>query len=118
MNDKEIKIFYEVLDVLNKKKVEHPKEFNNFNTKFLCKDERYVTNNVTKGVIMFELDNQYIVDIYIDNGIDDIVNGLLNLKFDNLEQAKEEYNNSLKYLDINDITTILTNGKQQLLNYN
>lgn len=54
---------------------------------------------------MFELDNQYIVDIYIDNGIDDIVNGLLNLKFDNLEQAKEEYNNSLKYLDINDITT-------------
>lgn len=65
---------------------------------------------------MFELDNQYIVDIYIDNGIDDIVNGLLNLKFDNLEQVKEEYNNSLRYLDINDIKTILTDGKQQLLN--
>ena len=65
---------------------------------------------------MFELDNQYIVDIYIDNGIDDIVNGLLNLKFDNLEQVKEEYNNSLRYLDTNDIKTILTDGKQQLLN--
>lgn len=118
MNDKEIKIFYEVLDILNKKKTKHPQQFNNINTKFLFKDERYVTNNVIKGIIMFELDNKYIVDIYIDNGVDDIVNGLLNLKFDDFERAKEEYKNSLNYLDYNDITTILINGKQQLLNYN
>ena len=40
MNDKESKIFYEVLDVLNKKKIEHPKLFNNTKIKFLFKDER------------------------------------------------------------------------------
>ena len=34
MNDKESKIFYEVLDVLNKKKIEHPKLFNNTKIKF------------------------------------------------------------------------------------
>ena len=59
MDDKEIKIFYEVLDVLNQKKSKHPKLFNNTKTKFLFKDERYISNNVTKGVIMFELDNEY-----------------------------------------------------------
>lgn len=34
MDDKEIKIFYEVLDVLNQKKSKHPKLFNNTKTKF------------------------------------------------------------------------------------
>ena len=34
MYDKEIKIFYEVLDVLNQKKSKHPKLFNNTKTKF------------------------------------------------------------------------------------
>lgn len=110
MDDKEIKIFYEVLDVLNQKKSKHPK--------FLFKYERYISNNVTKGVIMFELDNEYIVDIYVDNGIDNIVNGLLNQKFNTFEDAKNEYNNSLKYLNYSDLTTILLNGKEQLLNFN
>lgn len=67
---------------------------------------------------MFELDNQYIVDIYIDNGVDNIVNGLLNLRFDDFELAKKQYNESLEYLDYTDITTILVNGKQQLLSFN
>ena len=118
MNDKESKIFYEVLDVLNKKKIEHPKLFNNTKIKFLLKDERFISNNVVKGIIMFELDNQYIVDIYIDNGVDNIVNGLLNLRFDDFELAKKQYNESLEYLDYTDITTILVNGKQQLLSFN
>lgn len=115
MNDKEIKIFYEVLDVLNMKKLEHPREYNNVNTKFIFKEERHVTNNVVKGIIMFELNNEYIVDIYIDNGMDNILNGLLNLKFNNFEHAKEEYDNLLKYLDYTDILTILTDAKQKLL---
>ncbi len=67
---------------------------------------------------MFEIDNQYIVDIYIDNGVDNIVNGLLNLRFDDFELAKKQYNESLEYLDYTDITTILVNGKQQLLSFN
>ena len=30
-------------------------------------DERYILNNVTKGIIMFEINNEYIVDIvYIE----------------------------------------------------
>lgn len=37
---------------------------------------------------MFELDNEYIVDIYVDNEIDNIVNGLLNQKFNIFENAK------------------------------
>ena len=118
MNDKESKIFYEVLDILNKKKIEHPKLFNNTKIKFLFKDERFISNNVVKGIIMFEIDNQYIVDIYIDNGVDNIVNGLLNLRFDDFELAKKQYNESLEYLDYTDITTILVNGKQQLLSFN
>ena len=117
MNDNEIKIFYEVLDVLNQKKAKYPKLFNNSKTKFLTKDERFVSNNVVKGIIMFELNNKYIVDIYVDNGIDNIVNGLLNQKFDSIEDAQTEYNKSLKYLDYSDLTTILMNGKQQLLNF-
>lgn len=75
MDDKEIKIFCEVLDILNQKKSRHPKDFNNSKMKYLLKDERYISNNVTKGVIMFELNNQYIFDIYIDDGIDNILNG-------------------------------------------
>ena len=67
---------------------------------------------------MFEIDNQYIADIYIDNGVDNIVNGLLNLRFDDFELAKKQYNESLEYLDYTDITTILVNGKQQLLSFN
>ena len=59
---------------------------------------------------MFELDNQYIVDIYIDNGVNNIVNGLLNLRFDDFELAKKQYNESLEYLDYTDITTILVNN--------
>ncbi len=118
MNDNEIKIFYEVLDVLNQKKSKYPKLFNNTKTKFIFKDERYISNNVTKGVIMFELDNEYIVDIFVDDGIDNIVNGLLNQKFNTFEDAKTEYDNSLKYLDYNDLTTILLNGKEQLLSFN
>ena len=110
MNDKESKIFYEVLDVLNKKKIEHPKLFNNTKIKFLFKDEKFISNNVVKGIIMFELDNQYIVDIYIENGVDNIVNGLLNLRFDDFELAKKQYNESLEYLDYTDITTILVNN--------
>ena len=31
----------------------------------MFKDERYISNNVTNGAIMFELDNEYIVDIYV-----------------------------------------------------
>lgn len=58
MNDKEIKIFYEVLDVLNTKKLKHPREYNNVNTKFIFKEERHVTNNVVKGIIMFELNDE------------------------------------------------------------
>lgn len=117
MNDNEIKIFYEVLDVLNQKKAKNPKQFNNSKTKFLFKDERFVSNNVVKGIIMFELNNEYIVDIYVDNGIDNIVNGLLNLKFNSFEDAQTEYSKSLKYLDYSDLTTILLNGKQQLLSF-
>lgn len=118
MNDNEMKIFYEVLDVLNRIKYKNSKIFNNPKTKFLFKDERYILNNVTKGVIMFELDNQYIVDIFVDDGVDNIVNGLLNQKFNTFEDAKIEYDNSLKYLDCNDLTTILLNGKEQLLSFN
>lgn len=117
MNDNEIKIFYEVLDVLNQKKSKHPKFFNNPKTKFLLKDERYISNDVTKGVIMFELNNEYIVDIFVDDGVNNLVNGLLNQKFNTFEDAKTEYDNSLKYLDINDLTTILLNGKEQLLSF-
>ncbi len=118
MNDNEIKIFYEVLDVLNQKKSKHPKFFNNPKTKFLLKDERYISNNVTKGIIMFELNNEYIVDIYVDDGIDNIINGLLNQKFSTFEDTKVGYDKSLKYLDISDLTTILLNGKEQLLSFN
>lgn len=118
MNDKEIKIFYEVLDVLNQKKSKNPKLFNNTKTKFLFKDERHISNNVIKGIIMFQIDNQYIVDIYVDNGIDNIVNGLLNQKFNTFEDAKNEYDSSLKYLDCSDLTTILLKGKEKLLSFN
>ena len=117
MDDKEIKIFCEVLDILNQKKSEHPKLFNNTKTKYLFKDEVSVSNNVTKGIIMFKLDNQYIVDIYVDNGIDNIVNGLLNKKFNNFEEARIEYDSSLKYLHYNNLTTILSDGKEQLLSF-
>ena len=117
MNDNEIKIFYEVLDVLNQKKSKHPKFFNNPKTKLLFKDERYISNDVTKGVIMFELNNEYIVDIFVDDGVNNLVNGLLNQKFNTFEDAKIEYDNSLKYLDISDLTTILLNGKEQLLSF-
>ena len=117
MNDKEIKLFYETLDILNKVKLNHPKSFNNTKSKFLLKDERYITNNVIKGIIMFELNKKYIVDIYIDDGIDNILNGLLNHEFNSFEEAKTEYNNSLKYLDNNDLITILSNGKEQLLSF-
>lgn len=118
MNDNEFKIFYEVLDILNQKKSKHSKLFNNTKIKYLFKDERYISNNVTKGIIMFELDNQFIVDILVDDGINNIVNGLLNQKFNTFEDAKIEYDNSLKYLDCNDLTTILLNGKEQLLSFN
>ena len=96
MNEKEIKLFYETLDILNKVKLNHPKSFNNTKSKFLLKDERY---------------------IYIDDGIDNILNGLLNHEFNSFEEAKTEYNNSLKYLDNNDLITILSNGKEQLLSF-
>ena len=96
MNEKEIKLFYETLDILNKVKLNHLKSFNNTKSKFLLKDERY---------------------IYIDDGIDNILNGLLNHEFTSLEEAKIEYNNSLKYLDDNDLITILSNGKKQLLSF-
>lgn len=67
---------------------------------------------------MFELDNEYIVDIYVDNEIDNIVNGLLNQKFNIFENAKNEYDNSLKHLDYSDLTTILLTGEEQLLTFN
>lgn len=118
MNDKETQIFYEVLDVLNQKKSKHPNFFNNPKTKYLCKEERFVSNNISKGIIMFEIDNQYVVDIYIDNGVNDIVNGLLNLKFNTIEEAELEYNKLISYLDSTDISTILLNGKEQLLSFN
>ena len=102
MNESEIKIFYEILEILNQKKLKHSKDFNNTKMKYLFKDERYISSNVIKGIIMFELNNYYIVDIYIDDGINDILNGLLNKKFNNFEDAKSEYDSSLKYLDYSD----------------
>lgn len=67
---------------------------------------------------MLELDNEYIVDIYVDNEIDNIVNGLLNQKFNIFEKAKNEYDNLLKHLDYSDLTTILLTGEEQLLTFN
>ena len=37
MNESEIKIFYEALDLLNQKKLKHPKDFNNPKMKYLKK---------------------------------------------------------------------------------
>lgn len=118
MQDDEMRLFYELLDLLNKKKSKNKLLFNNPKTKFLYKDERFIPNNITKGLILYELNDYYIVDIYIDNGVDNIVNGLLNLIFDDLSEAKKQYEKSLQYLDQNSIMKILEDGKEKLLAIN
>lgn len=66
---------------------------------------------------MLKQKNKYIVDIYVDNGIDNIVNGLLDTSFDNYEIAKQEYNKFLEYINTNDLFTILSDGKNTILKY-
>lgn len=60
-----------------------------------------VSSNVRKGIIMLKQNNKYIVDIYIDNGIDNIANGLLNICMKDYEMAKKEYAKYLTYLNTN-----------------
>lgn len=50
---------------------------------------------------MLKQNNKYIVDIYIDNGIDNIANGLLNICMKDYEMAKKEYAKYLTYLNTN-----------------
>ena len=42
---------------IKQEKIEYPKLINNTKAKFLFKVERLISNNVVKGIIMFELDN-------------------------------------------------------------
>lgn len=79
MDTNELEIFNDILILLIAKKHNNPAFYNNDKTKYLFKDELSVSNNVRKGIIMLKQKNKYIVDIYIDNGIDNIANGLLNI---------------------------------------
>ena len=60
MNYEELKIFNDILELMEVKKNNKPEFYNNDETKYLCKNEIYVTNNVRKGLIMLKIDNKYM----------------------------------------------------------
>ncbi len=117
MNIEELTIFNSIIKKLNDKKNKNAIFYNNDNTKYLLKDEFNVSNNVVKGIIMFDIDEKYIVDIYVYNGIDNIVNGLLDLTFDSYDDAVNKYNELIYYIQESDLITILTNGLNHMQKY-
>ena len=66
MNTLEMEMFADVLKTMEKHQKKHPAFYNNNNIKFIHKDEFSISNNASKGIILLEHEDNFIIDIYID----------------------------------------------------
>ncbi|MGM9878467.1 MAG: hypothetical protein ACI31R_00330 [Bacilli bacterium] len=117
MSIEEQTMFNNIIKILNSKKKKDPMFYNNNNTKYLMKNEFNISNNVVKGIIMLNINEKYIIDIYLDNGTENIVNGLLDFVFDSYDDAVNKYNELISYLKENSLITILTDGLNHMQRY-
>ncbi len=108
MNNEEYEMFFNLIAVLEKEKRINKKFYNSPDTKFIKKNEFVLSNDVKKGLILFEYKRYFLLDIYISDS-NNILNGLLNLKIESKEDAEIEYNNYIEYVEKTSVLQIMKN---------
>ena len=92
MNEEEFILYHKVLDKMKKHKAKYPLLYNNDKYQFIKKFEHKISNDATKGVMLFKLGNKYITSIFIDNGYDSIITNL----YGQVASREEEINTFMK----------------------
>lgn len=110
-----MKFYFKVLKKMLKHKQKYPYIYNGENYEYICKKELNISNNVTKGVILYKFNSIYIVDIFVTNGIDSIITNLLSKKLKSKEEALCVYDEKIEYIKSNNIIKILKDGENNFI---
>lgn len=109
MNEEEFILYHKVLDKMKKHKAKYPLLYNNDKYQFIKKFEHKISNDATKGVMLFKLGNKYITSIFIDNGYDSIITNLHGQVASSEEEINTSFDKLVGYVKTNDVMTILEN---------